>query len=156
MAQNLISAVLPANDVTEILQNLAAIKAKMPFLSALQATDVSSLIKLGNAYRPFIDKVYQVVVTHPEILSPVFNKEEFLKDYELFKTMTPVLTQIEELAEGARKTQIALGSDLMSAGLEVYAVVKLNKDKVSGLSATHDELGIHFRKTKMKTDTSGK
>jgi hypothetical protein len=94
---------------------------------------------------------------HPEILPAVFDVVEFKKDYQLFKTLTPILTQINELAEGLQKTSYAVGSDALVAALEVYAAVKQNKDKVSGLNATADELAVFFKKSKAKsTDTTTK
>ena len=81
MAQNLISASLTEQDVAEVTQSLNTVKTKLHFLSTLQKGDVKSLVKVGNAYYlPFLDKIHQVVETHPEILSAVFDKEEFLKD----------------------------------------------------------------------------
>lgn len=154
MAQNLISATLTATEVAEVLQSLAAVKTKMPFLSALQKTDVSSLFKVGNAYLPFIDKIYQVVSTHPEILPAIFDKEEFLRDYELLNTIRPIYNQINELAEGIQKTFTAVGSDTLVASLEVYASVKQNKDKVPGLSVVSDEMAVFFKKAKAKPDTT--
>lgn len=150
MTQNLISATLSATDAAEVTQNLNAAKAKMPFLSAMQATDVSALFKVGNVFLPFIDQVYQVVTTHPEILPPVFDKEEFLRDYALFNTLRPILNQANELAEALQKTYTALGSDALMAALEVYAAVKLHKDKVPGLKVVNDDMALFFKRTKTK------
>lgn len=154
MAQNLISASLSAAEAAEVLQSLSDVKTKMPFLSTLQKTDVSGLFKVGNAFLPFIDKIYQVVITHPEILPAIFDKEEFLRDYELFNTIRPIFNQINELAEGIQKTFTAVGSDTLVASLEVYSSVKQNKDKVAGLSVISDELAVFFKKAKAKSDTS--
>jgi len=152
MAQNLISATLTATEAAEVLQILATVKSKMPYLSTLQKTDVSGLFKVGNAYLPFIDKIYQVVTTHPEILPTIFDREEFIRDYELFNSIRPILNQINELAEGIQKTFIAVGSDTLVASLDVYAAVKLNKDKVAGLSVMNDELAMFFKKAKAKAN----
>lgn len=154
MAQNLISATLSATEATEVLKSLNAVKTKMPFLSALQKTDVSGLFKVGNAYLPFIDKIYQVVVAHPEILPAIFDKDEFLRDYELFKVIQPIYNQINELAEGIQKTYTSVGSDTLVAALEVYASVKQNKDKVPGLSVVGDEMAVFFKKAKSKPVTA--
>jgi len=154
MAQNLISATLSAAEAAEVLQSLTDVKTKMPFLSTLQKTDVSSLFKVGNAYLPFIDKIHQVVITHPEILPGIFDKEEFLRDYELFNTLRPIFNQINELAEGIQKTFTAVGSDTLVAALEVYASVKQNKDKVAGLSVMNDEMAVFFKRARVKSDTT--
>ena len=154
MAQNLISASLLAADAAEVLQHLTAARDKMPFLSTLQSTDIKYLFKVGNAYLPLLDKIYQVVTTHPEILPQVFDKDEFLRDYELLNAIRPIFNQVNELAEGVQKTFFAASSDSMVAGLEVYAAVKQNKDKVPGLSVICDEMAEFFKKSKAKTDTT--
>jgi len=153
MAQNLISASLSATDAAEVQQNLMAVKGKLNFLSTLQGGEVNTIFKVGNAYLPFIEKIHQVVLTHPEILPPIFDKEEFLRDYDLFTILRPILNQINELAEGVQKTFIAAGSDTMVAALEVYAAVKQSKDKIPGLSVINDEMAVFFKRARTKTDT---
>jgi hypothetical protein len=153
MAQNLISADLQAADVTAILESLNTVKTKLPFLSTLQGADIKYLFKVGNVYLPFIDKIYQVVTTHPEILPPVFDKDEFLRDYNLLTGIRPVFNLLNELSEGVQKTYFAASSDAMIASLEVYATVKQNKDKVAGLSVISDELSEFFKKSKAKVNT---
>lgn len=153
MAQNLISADLQAADLTAILESLNSVKTKLPFLSKLQGTDIRYLFKVGNVYLPFLDDIYQVVSTHPEILPPVFDKEEFLRDYNLLTGIRPVFNLLNELAEGVQKTYFAACSDAMIAGFDVYAAVKQNKDKVAGLSVISDELSEFFKKSKSKTET---
>ena len=154
MAQNLISATLSAADATEVLQSLTTAKTKLPFLSTLQATDIKYLFKVGNAYLPFLDRIYQVVMTHPEVLPAVFDKEEFLRDYELVSTMRPIFNLVNELAEGVQKTFFAASSDAMVSAFEVYAAVKINKDKVPGLSVISDEMAEFFKKAKAKSSTT--
>ena len=150
MSQNLISATFPAEDAADVQQNLAAAKAKLSFLLSLQTEDVVTLFKAGNAYLPFIDKAYQTMQAHPEIIPPVFNQEEFAQDYNLLSTLRPIFTQVDELAEGVRKTFIAVGSDALVAALEVYSAVKQNKDKVPGLASTADEMAVFFKRSKTK------
>ena len=148
MNQNLISASLTVADKAAIIQSLVDVKEKMPFLSTLQPSQTNSIFKVGNAYLPMVDKIHQVVMTHPEILPAIFDKEEFLNDYELFNALRPIFNQINELAEGIQKTFTALGSDTLVAALEVYSAVKQNKDKVPGLSVISDELGVYFKKSR--------
>ena len=128
MAQNLISATLTAADAEEVIQSLTMVKGKLKFLLSLQNDDVILIFKLGNAYFPFIEKAYQVVVAHPEILPAVFDKDEFLRDYALLNALRPIFNQMNELTESVRKTFMAVGSDSLVASLEVYSQVKQNKD----------------------------
>lgn len=152
MSQNLISATLPAEDAAEVQQNLLAAKTKLSFLLSLQTANVATLFKVGNAYLPFIDKAYQAMEAHPEIIPPVFDKDEFTRDYNLLSTLRPIFNQINELAESIQKTFTAVGSDTLVAALEVYSAVKQNKDKVPGLAITADEMGVFFKKSRVKAD----
>jgi hypothetical protein len=153
MTQNLISATLSESDAAEVQQNLLVAKAKLNFLLSLQTEDVSTLFKVGNAYLPFIELAYQTAIAHPEILSGVFDKDEFFRDYSLLSSLRPIFNQITELAESIQKTFTAVGSDTLIAALEVYSAVKQNKDKVAGLAVTADTMAVFFKKTKSKTKT---
>lgn len=148
MSQNLISATISAADVLEVQKSLSAAKAKLPFLSNLQPEDLAGLLKVGNNFLPFLEDTYQVVITHPEILPGSFNKDEFLRDYALLKAIRPLLDQINELAEGLQKTSTAAGSDSMVAALDVYSMVKINKDKVPGLATVAERMSQYFKKAK--------
>jgi hypothetical protein len=152
MSQNLISSSLSAEDAAAIRTNLSEAKAKLTFLLSLQTDDVATLFKVGNAYLPFIDLAYQTMIDHPEILPQVFDKAEFLKDYELLSSLRPIYNQINELAEGIKKTFMAVGSDSLVASLEIYDAVKQNKDKVPGLAVTASEMAVFFKRTRTKTE----
>lgn len=152
MSQNLISANLSAEDAAAVQQNLADAKTRLNFLLSLQTSDIVTLFKAGNAYLPFIEKAYQAMQAHPEIIPPVFDKDEFTRDYELLNALRPIFTQITELEESIRRTFTAVGSDAMIEALEVYNAVKQNKDKVPGLAATADEMAVFFKRSRAKTE----
>ena len=152
MSQNLISATLSAQDAAEVQQHLINAKTKLNFLLSLQTADVITLFKAGNAYLPFIDLAFQVVKAHPEIIPPVFDKEEFNRDYQLLSSLRPIFNQINELAESIQKTFTAVGSDAMIGALDIYTAVKQNKDKVPGLTATAEEMAVSFKKSKAKSE----
>jgi hypothetical protein len=150
-SQNMISASLAAETKAEILKALEDIKSKLDFLLSLQSDDIQSLFKAGNGYLPFIEKAYAAVAEHPEILPSVFNAGEFKKDYALSKDLAPIVTRVNELAEGLQKTYTAVNSDTLAASLDVYAAVKLNRDKVPGLNVIADEMGVFFKKPARKS-----
>ena len=91
---------------------------------------------------------------HPEILSGVFNKDEFDKDYALFKAIQPIGQQINQINEGLQKAVIAVGSDSLDEALEIYAAVKQNKDKVPGLSVTYEAMAAFFKRSRIKSATT--
>jgi hypothetical protein len=154
MSQNLISATLSGEDAASVLEYLVSAKSKLSFLLSLGKDDVVTLFKVGNAYLPFIDLAYETVVSHPEILPAVFDKAEFLKDYELLKKLRPIFNQMNELAEAVQKTFMAVGSDTLVAALEVYDAVKQHKDKVPGLDATAADMAVFFKKSRSKAQSA--
>jgi len=154
MSQNLISATLSAADAAQVHEDLADIKSKLSFLLSIAPSDVQGLVKVGNTFIPFLDLANQTVVNHPEILSGVFDKEEFLRDYALFNSLRSIYNQINELAESIQKTYIAVGSDTMNASLEIYAAVKQNKDKVPGLEFTSSQMAEYFKRTRTVKSTT--
>lgn len=154
MSQNLISATLSDADAKVIQQNLVEVRNSLSFLLSLQPEDITGMITVGNSYYPFIEKAYQVFLTHPEILSGVFDKVEYEKDYNLFQAIKPILNQLNELSDSLQKTFYAAGSDTMVASLDIYSAVKSNKDKVPGLNVVADEMAVFFKKTKTKITTT--
>lgn len=150
MAQNLISANFSAADFAEVQQDLLTVKNKLSFLLSLQPADINGIIKTGNTFIPFVELSNQTLIAHPEIMSGVFDKEEFMRDYTLFAAIRPILAQLNELADGLEKTYYAVGSDTFVASLEVYDAVKFNKDKVPGLNTTAESMSAFFKKTKSK------
>lgn len=154
MSQNLISATLSTEDAASVLEYLVSAKSKLSFLLSLNKDDVVTLFKVGNAYLPFIDLAYETVISHPEILPAVFDKAEFLKDYELLKKLRPIFNQMNELAEAVQKTFMAVGSDTLLAALEVYDAVKQHKDKVPGLDTTAADMAVFFKRTRTKSESA--
>ena len=138
MDQNLISASISPEELISINEAIKTLKEKMPFLSTLQKAEIGGLFKVGNNYQPFLDLAKQVKDAHPEILSGVFNKDEFDKDYALFKAIQPIGQQINQINEG----------------LEIYAAVKQNKDKVPGLSVTYEAMAAFFKRSRIKSATT--
>lgn len=129
------------------------IKNELPFLVTLNAKDKKELIKLGNYYKPFVDKAKQVLDSSPEIMPQVFDKDEFYRDYELLNNLTPILNELNQLREAVEDTIFVSASDLFSSSLDVYASVHLNRDKISGMDTIHQEMKESFKKAKKKTSS---
>ena len=154
--QNLISAVLPAETKTEVIQKLTDIRSKLSFLLSLQSDEIQGLFKAGNGYAPFMEKAYNAANSHPEILPPVFDSAEFKKDFQLSKDLTTIVDMANELTESLQNTLIAVNSDTMTAALDVYSAVKQNRDKVPGLNVVADEMAEFFKRARKKAPSAEK
>jgi hypothetical protein len=153
--QNMVSASLTPEAKAEILQKLGEVRGKLGFLLSLAPDEVQSLLKVGKGYAPFLDKAYNAAAAHPEILSGAFDLGEFKSDYALAKDLSAIASQARELADGLENTLTAVNSDAMTAALDVYASIKLNKDKVAGLQGVCDDMGAFFKKAR-KASSSAK
>lgn len=150
MAQNLISAQLSGEAITAIQQHLEGIKSNLPFLLSLSAEEKVALLVLGNAYKPLVDKASEAVEHYPQILSGTFDKNEFKQDYALLRSFETIVRLVRDLATTIEDTNIAIGSDLLSASFEVYGEVQKHKDSVPGLAPLADEMKAFFPKKRQK------
>lgn len=154
MKQNLISADFPAEKAREIINKIEAIKSELTFLVTLNPENKNELVKLGNYYKPFVDKAKQVLDSSPEIMPQVFNKNEFYRDYNLLNNLVPVLNELNQLREAIEDTIYVTSSDLFSASLDVYANVQINKDKIPGMDTIYQEMKEFFKRTRRKNQQS--
>ena len=145
--QNLVSASIASETKDEILREIADIRTKLGFLLNLQSSEVASLVKAGKEFIPFIDGCHSVAKAHPEILSGVFDKQEFDRDFQLSRDLGEVAEALGQLNEGVAHTLTAIRSDALMAAFDIYSAVKMNKSRVPGLNSVADNLGRYFQKS---------
>ncbi len=155
VAQNLVSAVLTPEQSASVNQGFSGIKGALSMLIVLQPQQKKEFVKVGNTYLPFIEMAHEAVKDHPEIMPAVFDVAEFNRDYQLPKDLTPILNQINELAESVQDTIFGAASDAMSESLQVYAAVQQNKDKIPGMDTIAAEMAKFFKKTKKLAAPAG-
>ena len=148
--QNLVSASLTAETHADVLDKLAAIQKSLGFLLTLKTDQKQSLFKVGNGYTPFVEKAYNVVNSHPDILPGVFDIHEFKKDYQLSKDLTTIVDQINQLSASLNDTLMAVSSDAITGALEIYSAVNQNSDRVPGLQVAATEMAEFFKRTRKK------
>ena len=154
--QNLVSATLSEESKAAILKDLDSIRKRLDFLTSLKTDDVKGLFKAGTAYAPLLEKAYLTVAEHPEMMSNLFSIEEFKKDYELYKALAPIQSQVEQLAESIGRTMIALSSDTLLETLEIYQTVKLNQNRLPGLTNVAEDMGAFFSRSRRKAAAAAK
>ena len=112
------------------------------------------MFKVGNGYTPFVEKAYNVVNSHPDILPGVFDIHEFKKDYQLSKDLTTIVDQINQLSASLNDTLMAVSSDAITGALEIYSAVKQNSDRVPGLQVAATEMAEFFKRTRKKVSVT--
>lgn len=125
MRQNLLSLELAAADIARLDEVIATLEGIFaPFIS-LSADQVRGLTKMGDKSELFCRQTVLVLEQNPEILPPSFDLGEVQRDLAALDLLRPRLLRLLELVAKGKDTEIALGSDILSAALEGYALVKL-------------------------------
>ena len=148
MADNRISANLSASDRLAVMDAIATIRQKLPFLIDLTTEERKALPKLGDKSRAFVTKALEVGTQNPDFLPRSFDLDEMRRDMQLFEALYPILLSLTQLQELVDDTAVAVGSEAYAAGLMVYNYAKAS-GKGTGLDSMVDDLGRRFaRKTK--------
>lgn len=148
MANNRASAKLSPADKEAVMNAIATIKEKLPFLIDLSTEERKSLPKLGDKSRAFVTKALEIATQNPDFLPRSFDLDEMRQDIELFEALYPILLSLTQLQELVDDTSVAVGSEAYAASLMVYNYAKAS-GRGAGLDSMIDDLGRRFaRKSK--------
>jgi hypothetical protein len=145
MSYQNISYSLSQVDVDAVKTAITTINTKLFFMVTLDPQEKRSLFKLGEKSVDFVNDASTAVTNFPTILPPSFDKVEFGKDSVLFKQLAELKTLVDSLSEKINNTYIAVGSEAMTASLEVYSYVQTAKDRTPGLQTLADEMKKRFK-----------
>ncbi|MEH2464573.1 hypothetical protein [Nostoc sp.] len=149
MAENRISASLAPADREAVMQAIATIREKLPFLVDLTTDERRTMLKMGDKSRAFVSKALEVATQNPNFLPRSFDLEEMRRDLKLFEALYPVLLSLTQLQELVDDTCIASASEAYAAALAVYSYAKASGD-VTGLDGVIDEMGRRFNRRSKK------
>lgn len=144
-----ISAALTQSDRDAVMNAVATIKAKLPFLVDLTADERKTLPKMGDKSRAFVSKALEVATQNPDFLPRSFDLEELRKDVQLFEALYPLLLSLTQLQELVDDTCLAVGSEAYAAALQVYNYAKVSGNG-GGLDAVVGEMGQRFARKPRK------
>jgi hypothetical protein len=137
---------MPQADIDAVKTAIATIAAKMPFLVTLNADEIQSLFKLGHKSADFVQDASQAATNFGNSILPAsFNQAEYAKDVALFKALMEIKLLLDSLNEKVDNTYMAVGSEAMTASLEVYAYVQTAADRTPGLQTVADKLKDRFK-----------
>lgn len=149
MADNRISAKFSPADRDAVMEAIATIREKLPFLVDLTTEDRRTILKMGDKSRAFVSKALEIGTQNPNFLPRSFDLEEMRRDLALYDTLYPVLLSLTQLQELVDDTCMTAGSEAYTAALAVYNYAKASGD-VAGLDAVIDEMGRRFTRSSKK------
>ncbi|CAJ0822647.1 hypothetical protein [Ralstonia flaminis] len=151
MPQNLISFAPSTADLAAIDGALKTLEDKFVSLIDLSTEQRGALVKMGDKSEAFCRKAVEVLAANPNVLPPNFNVAEMRRDLAGFDTLRPRMVRFEKLYEKMRDSQLALGSDVMSAALEGYALLKV-AGKGEALDTARKALSVRFSSRAVKKE----
>jgi len=107
-------------------------------------------MKMGDKSEAFCRQAVELLSNNPGVLPANFNLQEMRRDLVGFDTLRPRLARVEKLLERMQDSQLAMGSDLMTAALEGYTYLKV-AGKGEGLDSARRTLSARFSRGPRKT-----
>jgi hypothetical protein len=126
MAQNLISLAFTDADLTAIDAALTTLEEKLAALISLQPSEVRALAKMGDKSEAFCRQTLTILEQNPQVVPASLNLPETLNDLRAIDQLRPRMARLERLSKRADDTFIALGSDIVTAALEGYALLRVS------------------------------
>ena len=134
ITQNLLSLTFSEAELAEIDGALAVLERHFAPLPELTPDERRQLTKMGDKSEAFCRQTLVVLAQHPEVLPPNFDLTEAQNDLKQLDQLRPRLHRLERLQGKGWDADTALGSDVMSACLDGYALLKVT-GKSAGLGA---------------------
>jgi hypothetical protein len=132
-------------DYVEIDQLLAQLETKLSGLIGLSTSDRRSLKKMGDKSENFCRQTLLVLARTPAWCRPTCRWRTPGKTWPAWRRCGRNV-RLGQLLGRAEDTEMALGSDVMAAALEGYALLKV-MGKGSGLEALRQGIGERFSKS---------
>ena len=149
MPQNLISYQLTSADLAAVDGALKTLEDRLASLIDLTPAQRRTLVKMGDKSEAFARKAVEVLNNNPNLLPGNFDLAELRRDLAGFDQLRSRLMRVARIHERMADSQLALGSDVMSATLEGNAFLKV-AGQGEGLDAARKALAVRFSREPQK------
>lgn len=150
--ENKVSIVIPNADLQAIKDAVAVLQAKLgPLLIALTSDQRQSRTKMGEASKPFVEKVLEYIRSNPEFLPAFANADEMDRDWKAHQELNPIYNLLNQLISNLSDTMLELGHDLMKPANAYYNQVKSGvKMDVPNAKPVYKDLKVRYEKKSRK------
>ena len=125
MTQNLVAIEFSPADLEAIDGALAVLEAKLGILITLSADERRKAIKMGDKSEVFCRQTELVLRQNPGIVSGNFDLAGLQQDIVALDALRSLQQRLRTLTDRTDDTELALGSDIMSASFDGYALAKV-------------------------------
>ena len=125
MKQNLVSLEFSAAQLEAVDAALALLEENLAELVTLTAEQRRKALKMGDGSEVFCRQTELVLRQNAGMVPADFELAELQQDIATLDTLRPRLQRLRSLTDRADDTELALGSDILSASLDGYALTKV-------------------------------
>ena len=125
MKQNLVSLEFSAAQLEAVDAALVALEKNLAELVTLTAEQRRKALKMGDGSEVFCRQTELVLRQNAGMVPPDFELDELQQDIATLDALRPRLQRLRTLTDRADDTELALGSDILSASLDGYALTKV-------------------------------
>jgi hypothetical protein len=136
-----VSGTFSTSDQEAVMNAIADIRQKLPFLVDLTTEERRSIAKLSSKGLVFVRKALAIAEQNPQILPPLFNLAEMRDNADLFESLTGILLAVDQLRKQLDDTAVSTGSKVYAAARAVYAYAG---SAGAALETATTDLGHHF------------
>lgn len=150
--ENKISIEIPPADLKAIKDAIAVLQAKLsPLLKALTNDQRRDRTKMGEASKPFVEKVLEYAVTNPQFLPAFASVPEIQKDWKAHQELNPIFNSLNQINSNLSDTLIELGHDLMKPSNAYYKLVQVGvKMDVPNAKPIEADLRVRYERKPTK------
>ena len=151
---NLISAEIPDSVLQSVRAHLQAINAELdPYLPNISPDMLDGMPKMADGREPFVGKALEFAESNPQFNPPFMDVPELRKDLDLYRDLTPVFFELEQLTNRVKVAYTAAGSEAYTVALTFYNTVKqAGKVGIAAAKPLVDALRVLFERNKPKKD----
>ncbi|MGC3944512.1 MAG: hypothetical protein QM762_08340 [Chryseolinea sp.] len=149
MSQNLVSITFSDSNITTLDNAIGALENTLTHLIDLSSDQRRSLTKMGGKSEAFCRQALNVLAQNPHIVPTTLDLAEAQRDLQALDILRSRTARLRQLVGRLEDTELALGSDVMTASLDGYALLKVF-GKGSGLETLRAEVGLRFAKNSTK------
>ena len=143
MSQNRIALQWDVDRLNSLDAIITALEGQLTDLIGLSPDERRELTKMGNKSEAFCRQAVTVLSENAQVLPRNFDVDAYRADLVALDALRPRLSRMQRLYERMADSEMALGSDLMVASLEGYALLKV-AGRGEGLDALRQSLGARF------------
>jgi len=125
MSQNIVDMQIDSGILDPLDAAITQMESSLASLVSLTPDQRRGLMKMGEKSEAFCRAALNVAMQHSGIMARDFDIAGFQRDQQALDMLRPRILRIAHLYQRITDTEMALGSDLMVASLEVYGALRV-------------------------------